>query len=144
MRIKNEFQILEEIVLTVDKIGIEKTVEIIRKARDLAKDNDIVIQEFIIQQVCNAFSITKMDLFEGKGNIDRTNALAIISVEMKNHLGYSQGRIAGILRKHDSVISKYIKRISYLDDNHIEDKRLIQKFDIVDINIKEFKNKLIE
>ena len=29
MRIKNEFQILEEIVLTVDKIGIEKTVEII-------------------------------------------------------------------------------------------------------------------
>ena len=53
MRIKNEFQILEEIVLTVDKIGIEKTVEIIRKARDLAKDND-KYYEFAVDTITNS------------------------------------------------------------------------------------------
>lgn len=144
MPIKNEFQILEEIVLTVDKIGIEKTVEIIRKARDLAKDHNLVIQEYIIQQVCNSFSITKDDLFFGKSTIDRTNALAVCSVELKGHLGYSQGKIAFILKKHDSVISKYIKRISYLDNSHSEDKKLIDKYGTINIKIKEFKTKIIE
>jgi hypothetical protein len=140
---KSEFTILEELVLTIDKIGIEKTLEIIKNSRNLAKDKDIILQEYIIESVCNAFSISKRELLKGKSSLDKTNALAICSVELKGHLGYSQGRIASILKKHDSVVSKYIKKITYLDSNHQEDKRILEKLDIIEVKVRDFKNNII-
>jgi len=140
---RSEFTILEELVLTIDKIGIEKTLEIIKNSRNLAKDKDIILQEFIIESVCNAFSITKKDLIKGKSGGNKTDALAICSVELKGHLGYSQGRIASILKKHDSVVSKYIKKITYLDPNHQEDKRLLDKLDVIEVKVRDFKNNII-
>jgi len=140
---KSEFTILEELVLTIDKIGIEKTLEIIKNSRNLAKDKDIILQEFIIESVCNAFSISKRELLKGKSSLDKTNALAICSVELKGHLGYSQGRIASILKKHDSVVSKYIKKITYLDSNHQEDKRILDKLDVIEVKVRDFKNNII-
>jgi hypothetical protein len=138
--IKGEFILLEEIVITVDRIGLEKTLEIIRKSRELPKDKDLLLQEYIIECVCNAFSISRNELIKAKG---KTNALAVCSIMLKIHLGYSQGKIASILKKHDSVISKYIKRITYLDSKHQEDKRLLDKLDSVEIKIREFKNNII-
>ena len=140
---KEDFTILEELVLTVDKIGYEKTLEIIKNSRNLAKDKDIVLQEFIVQTVCQVFSLTKKDLFKGKGSTHKTNALALCSVELKGHLGYSQGRIASVLKKHDSVISKYIKKVTYLDENHSEDKLLLAKLDNIEIKVRDFKNRVI-
>jgi hypothetical protein len=140
---KSEFTILEELVLTIDKIGIEKTLEIIKNSRNLAKDKDLILQEFIIESVCNAFSISKRELLKGKSSLDKTNALAICSVELKGHLGYSQGRIASILKKHDSVVSKYIKKITYLDSNHQEDKRILDKLDVIEVKVRDFKNNII-
>jgi hypothetical protein len=140
---KSEFTILEELVLTIDKIGIEKTLEIIKNSRNLAKDKDIILQEFIIESVCNAFSMSKRELLKGKSSLDKTNALAICSVELKGHLGYSQGRIASILKKHDSVVSKYIKKITYLDSNHQEDKRILDKLDVIEVKVRDFKNNII-
>ena len=129
--------------MTIDKIGIEKTLEIIKNSRNLAKDKDIILQEYIIESVCNAFSISKRELLKGKSSLDKTNALAICSVELKGHLGYSQGRIASILKKHDSVVSKYIKKITYLDSNHQEDKRILEKLDIIEVKVRDFKNNII-
>ena len=140
---KSEFTILEELVLTIDKIGIEKTLEIIKNSRNLAKDKDIILQEFIIESVCNVFSMSKRELLKGKSSLDKTNALAICSVELKGHLGYSQGRIASILKKHDSVVSKYIKKITYLDSNHQEDKRILDKLDVIEVKVRDFKNNII-
>ena len=141
---KNEFKIFEELVLTVDKIGYEKTLEIIRNSRNLAKDKDIVLQEFIINSVCSCFGINKNQLLKGKSNTNRTNALAICSFELKFNLSYSQNRIAFVLNKHDSVISKYIKRISFLDMNYSEDRKLIEKKREIRDKIIEFKNKVID
>ena len=63
---KADFTILEELVLTVDKIGYEKTLEIIKNSRNLAKDKDIVLQEFIVQTVCQVFSLTKKTYLKEK------------------------------------------------------------------------------
>ena len=62
---RNEIRIFEELVLTVDKIGYKKTLEIIRNSRNLAKDKDIVLQEFIINSVCSCFGLSKKRLVEG-------------------------------------------------------------------------------
>ena len=140
---RSEIRIFEELVLTVDKIGYEKTLEIIRNSRNLAKDKDIVLQEFIINSVCSCFGLKKSDLLKGRSTNNKTNALAICSYELKFKLSYSQNRIALILNKHDSVISKYIKRVSFLDSNYVEDKKLIEKKNAIRDKIVEFKNNVI-
>jgi hypothetical protein len=140
---RNEIRIFEELVLTVDKIGYKKTLEIIRNSRNLAKDKDIVLQEFIINSVCSCFGLSKSDLLKGKSTTNKTNALAICSFELKFNLSYSQNRIAFVLNKHDSVISKYIKRISFLDSNYAEDAKLIDKKRQIREKIIEFKNNVI-
>ena len=83
----NEFRIFEELVLTVDRIGYEKTLEIIKSSRNLARDKDIILQEFIIQAICTNFSLSKNKLLKGSSNTHKTNALAICSYELKINLG---------------------------------------------------------
>lgn len=139
----NGFRIFEELVLTVDKIGYEKTLEIIRNSRNLAKDRDLVLQEFIIQTICSSFSFSKKQLLKGSSSTKKTNALAICSYELKSNLGYSQNKIAFVLSKHDSVISKYIKRINYLNEKYSEDKILINKIAEIRMKIIDFKNNVI-
>ena len=80
---------------------------------------------------------------KGKSTTNKTNALAICSFELKFNLSYSQNRIAFVLNKHDSVISKYIKRISFLDSNYAEDAKLIDKKRQIREKIIEFKNNVI-
>lgn len=140
---RSEFRIFEELVLTVDKIGYEKTLEIIKNSRNLARDKDIVLQEFIIQTVCSSFSFSKKQLIKGTSKIEKTNALAICSYELKSNLGYSQNKIAFILNRHDSVISKYIKRINYLNAKFSDDKLLINKIADIRMKIIDFKNNVI-
>tara|TARA_Y100000592_G_scaffold101114_1_gene185608 strand:+ start:5767 stop:6201 length:435 start_codon:yes stop_codon:yes gene_type:complete len=139
----NGFRIFEELVLTVDKIGYEKTLEIIRNSRNLAKDRDLVLQEFIIQTICSSFSFSKKQLLKGSSSTNKTNALAICSYELKSNLGYSQNKIAFVLSKHDSVISKYIKRINYLNEKYSDDKILINKIAEIRMKIIDFKNNVI-
>jgi hypothetical protein len=139
----NGFRIFEELVLTVDKIGYEKTLEIIRNSRNLAKDRDLVLQEFIIQTICSSFSFSKKQLLKGSSSTNKTNALAICSYELKSNLGYSQNKIAFVLSKHDSVISKYIKRINYLNEKYSDDKILINKITEIRMKIIDFKNNVI-
>ena len=139
----SEFKIFEELVLTVDKIGYAKTLEIIKNSRNLARDKDIVLQEFIIQTICSSFSFSKKQLLKGNSNSHKTNALAICSYELKSNLKYSQNKIAFVLNRHDSVISKYIKRINYLDENYSDDKALIEKLSQIRDKIIEFKRNVI-
>jgi hypothetical protein len=140
---RSEFKIFEELVLTVDKIGYEKTLEIIRNSRNLAKDKDILLQEFIISTVCSSFSFSKKQLLKGVSNTMKTNALAICSYELKYTLGYSQNKIAFVLNRHDSVISKYIKKINYLNSKISDDKLIIDKMEEIKEKIIQFKNNVI-
>mgnify|MGYP006197868067 FL=1 len=139
----SDFKIFEELVLTVDRIGYEKTLEIIKNSRNLARDKDIILQEFIIQAICTNFSLSKKKLLKGSSNTHKTNALAICSYELKINLGYSQNKIAFVLNKHDSVISKYIKRINYLNEKISDDKILLDKMNEVRQKIIDFKHNVI-
>lgn len=141
---KSDFTLLEELVLTVDKIGYDKTLALIRKSRSLVDDKDEVLKEYIIQQTCSVFSISKKDLLGSKSFTRKTDILAIISFKLREHLRFSQGRIASIIRRHDSVVSKYQKKISHLDENHIEDQILLDKINVIELSVREFKNKLID
>jgi len=138
---KKDFAVLEELVQTLEEIGYEKTVEVLKSSRNLIKDKDLVLQEYIINCVCKCFSISKKELLESKNPY--TDARAICSIELKGHIGYSQSKIASILRRDDSVISKYIKRINFLDEGHREDRKLIDKIDDIEKKVREFKTNII-
>ena len=138
-----DFKIFEELVLTVDRIGYERTLEIIKNSRNLARDKDIVMQEYIIQTICSNFSLSKKELLKGNSNSVKTNALAICSYELKSNLGYSQNKISFVLNRHDNVISKYIKRINYLNEKIIDDKILLDKINQIRNKIIEFKHNVL-
>lgn len=139
----SDFKIFEELVLTVDRIGYERTLEIIKNSRNLARDKDIVLQEFIIQTICSSFSLSKKQLLKGSSNTHKTSALAICSYELKSKLGYSQNKIAFVLNRHDSVISKYIKRINYLNERISDDKILMDKLTEINQKIIDFKYNIL-
>ncbi len=140
---KNDFKLIEELVITVDKIGYDKTLEVIRNSRNLAKNKDIVLQEYIIQQVCSSFSFSKNELLDGNSNGDRINAIAICSYLLKKNLDYSQSKIGAILKKDDSVISKYIKKVNLLNENYKQDILILDKINIIQSKFREFKINII-
>lgn len=140
---KGEFKMFEELVLTVDKIGYEKTLEVIRNSRNLASDKETLLREFIISTVCFCFSVSKKELLSGKSTTERTNALAICSYELKKNIGCSLSSISFVLKKDSSVISRYIKRVNSLDENYKEDKILLDKQAQIRKKITEFRNNVI-
>lgn len=138
---RKDFLIIEELVLTANEIGYDKTLEILKSSRNMIKDKDLVLQEFIINCVCKCYSVQKKELLSSKNKY--TDARSVCAIILKKHLNYSQSKISGILRRDDSVISKYIKRISYLNDKNSDDKAIIIKISEVENQVREFKTKIL-
>jgi len=135
-------RLVEELLKAIDVIGLDKTIDTLEYAQTTGVDHILILQEFIIKTSCDAFSITRAKLLCGKSDRNKTNAIATSSYFLSNHLGYSQAKISSVVKKDNSVISKYIKRINNLDTHHLADQEMLLTLNRLNKQIKDFKTKL--
>ena len=138
----NSTELIEELLKTIDRVGLKKTIQRLRDTTNQINEIE-VLQEFIIEKTCNVFQISRQTLLTGRENTpNRTKAIGVCSVLLPNHCKIPQRKIASVMRKDTSNINKYIKKYENLDPNFKYDLEVIHIIDNLNKTIIEFNNDL--
>ena len=139
---KNTTNLIENLLKAVEKLGINRTTQVLSLATNLFQDKKEMIA-LIILNTCNAFNITENTLLNGRKNIaNRTNAIGVTSVLLKRMCNLSQIEISQILKKDPSNINKYIKKYESLDENFKNDKEIQTKINLIESETVKTYNKI--
>ena len=138
----NSTELIEELLKTIDRVGLKKTIQRLRDTTNQINEIE-VLQEYIIEKTCNVFQISRQTLLTGRENTpNRTKAIGVCSVLLSNHCKIPQRKIASVMRKDTSNINKYIKKYENLDPNFKYDLEVIHIIDNLNKTIFEFNNDL--
>lgn len=124
--------ILTEINKTINAIGAERLIEILKYSR---KSNFIMTEEqsakasLIIQIVCEEFNITLEDFFSSDRQNNKRYAIGICSIFLQNDIGIDNTEISHILKKTQSVTSAYKNDVLRLKSSHPQDAKILNKID---------------
>ena len=104
----NSTELIEELLKTIDRVGLKKTIQRLRDTTNQINEIE-VLQEFIIEKTCNVFQISRQTLLTGRENTpNRTKAIGVCSVLLSNHCKIPQRKIASVMRKDTSKLNKVV------------------------------------
>ena len=136
--------LIEELLKTIEKIGLDKTIHTLKITQDKIQDSQFVMQEYIIDICCTYNSVSKKTLINSlDNNINRTNTIAEISYLLNKHNNQTQTEIGYLLKKDNSVISKYIKKINLLIGKIYSDLPVLKAIEKIEQKINDFKIKIL-
>jgi len=138
----NSTELIEELLKTIDRVGLKKTIQGLRDTSN-PLDELVVLQEYIISKTCNEFQITKQILLTGRKNSEnRTNAIGVSCLMLRTFCFLTQRDIARAIRKDYSNVNKYIKKYENLDPNFKKDLDIITIMSKMSNEISIFKEDL--
>jgi hypothetical protein len=138
----NSTALIEELLKTIDRVGIKSTIQSLRDTQNLLDGNQI-LQKFIIIETCKEFSLAENTLLEGRKNTpNRTNAIGACAILLKRYCKITQSEIGSVLRKDVSNINKYIKKFNNLDSKFKNDIEILVSIEKIENNINNFNSKL--
>ena len=115
----NITKVLSELNKTIQVIGTEKLIEILKISRenDTDLDDDTIIKSrMIIQIVCDEFQIKYDDFFSRMRKNNRRYAIGITTTLLKDILKLDVADISFLLKKPNNLISIYSNEV--LELNH--------------------------
>ncbi len=142
MKEKQSQRLINELLHTIDKIGIRETIQALRRKQEDMDNNTPELQIHIIHTTCNEFGIQEEILLHGRDKSEaRYNAIGVCAFLLHNHLGLTQTKISMLLKKDISTISRHLKRLQNLDRKYKNERKLEITMQELDKKIKEYKNK---
>jgi hypothetical protein len=134
----NSTELIEELLKTIDRVGLKKTIQGLKDTTNPLNEVE-VLQEYIISKTCTEFQITRNTLLTGRKNVEnRTNAIGVVCLMLKDHCKFTQTDIAKIIRKDNSNVNKYIKKYESLDPNFKKDLDIIRIMNKINTEIINF------
>ncbi len=142
MKEKQSQRLINELLHTIEKIGIRETIQALRRKQEHMDNNTPELQIHIIHTTCNEFGIQEEILLHGRDKSEaRYNAIGVCAFLLHNHLGLTQTKISMLLKKDISTISRHLKRLQNLDRKYKNERKLEITMQELDKKIKEYKNK---
>jgi chromosomal replication initiation ATPase DnaA len=136
----NTIKILSELNKTIQVIGTEKLIEILKISRENNTDLDdetIVASRMIIQVVCDEFQIDYDDFFSRMRKNNRRYAIGITATLLKEILKLDVADISFLLKKPNNLISIYSNEVSELNPKHKSDIVIIDKIENINTKLKQ-------
>lgn len=136
----NTIKILSELNKTIQVIGTEKLIEILKISRENNTDLDdetIVASRMIIQVVCDEFQIDYDDFFSRMRKNNRRYAIGITATLLKDILKLDVADISFLLKKPNNLISIYSNEVSELNPKHKSDIVIIEKIENINTKLKQ-------
>ncbi len=141
-REKQSQKLINELLHTIDKIGIRETIQALRRKQEDMHNNIPELQIHIINTTCNEFGIKEEILLHGRDKSEaRYNAIGVCAFLLYHHLGMTQTKISMLLKKDISTISRHLKRLQNLDKKYKNERDLELIMQNLEQKIKEYKNK---
>lgn len=120
-------ELLVNLFESVDKYGINNTLDIIKNGHTKFNKELTEKIENIIKVVCQEYSIDKSELIMGRSNYDRTESLSILFYVVNQKLELNGQQMCNIFKKSNSVVSRGLTKIRDLDEKHPRDKKILDK-----------------
>lgn len=139
----NVSKVLKELNKTIEVIGTEKLLEILKYSRvNTTTINETQINRCleIIKTVCDEFGITLVEFFDNKRKIVRRLTIGVSAYLIQKELNLSNSDIAYILKKSDEAVSLYKQEILRLNSSHPHDIKVLEKIKIISETINKIKN----
>jgi len=135
----NITKVLSELNKTIQVIGTDKLIEILKISRenDTDLDDDTIIKSrMIIQIVCDEFQIKYDDFFSRMRKNNRRYAIGIASTLLKDILKLDVADISFLLKKPNNLISIYSNEVMELNPRHKSDIVIIEKIENINTKLK--------
>jgi chromosomal replication initiation ATPase DnaA len=135
----NITKVLSELNKTIQVIGTEKLIEILKISRenDTDLDDDTIIKSrMIIQIVCDEFQIKYDDFFSRMRKNNRRYAIGITTTLLKDILKLDVADISFLLKKPNNLISIYSNEVLELNPKHKSDIVIIEKIENINTKLK--------
>jgi hypothetical protein len=135
----NITKVLSELNKTIQVIGTEKLIEILKISRenDTDLDDDTIIKSrMIIQIVCDEFQIKYDDFFSRMRKNNRRYAIGITTTLLKDILKLDVADISFLLKKPNNLISIYSNEVMELNPRHKSDIVIIEKIENINTKLK--------
>ncbi len=133
-RTKNQaFELLTEILKSIDLIGIDGTLVNIKRNTNPFSDDTKTSIEFILGKTCIYFKVSQKNLVFGNGRGERVNArdACIWMLRMMMDLSYADIDEIFLERLGNSCISRSINRINNLDKKMKVDRMLHDRIKLI-------------
>lgn len=124
----NSLELISNLNKVIEKRGLNKTIEILKKGQQPEK----ILQEEIISLikgvVCDNFDITEKKLLFGNSRKhNRRWALSFFCYFVQLSLNCTQKEVSKMISRTNACVSKYIKDVMTLSDSIVYEKELIER-----------------
>lgn len=135
--------VFKEIDKTIQTIGVDKLIEILKYSRK--NPPNLTLEQIeqslkLVQVVCDEFKISLEDIFDMKRKNNRRISIGVCAFIIQRELDLDNSNISYILKKPDTLVSLYKQEILRLNPKHPSDKQILEKIDNINANIKLLKN----
>jgi len=110
-------------------LGLQKMVDYLNLIAKLNSNSKAELADSILNLVCSHLKISAHDVKNSARNDgSRIDALCILSLMLKKHLMFSQNEVASFLNKHKSQVSKYVSKMTRLNEHIESDRKLASRY----------------
>jgi hypothetical protein len=130
----NVSKVLKELDKTIQVIGTEKLLEILKYSRlSTTNISETQINRCleIIKGVCDEFGISVSEFFNNNRKTVRRITIGISAYLIQKEMNLNNSDISYILKKSDEAVSLYKQEIIRLNSNHPQDRQVLEKIKII-------------
>jgi hypothetical protein len=135
----NVSKVLKELDKTIQLIGTEKLLEILKYSRMTTTnitETQINRSLDIIKIVCDEFGISISEFFDNNRKTGRRVTIGVSAFIIQKEMNLSNSDISYILKKSDEAVSLYKQEIIRLNSNHPQDRQVLEKIKIISETLK--------
>jgi chromosomal replication initiation ATPase DnaA len=135
--------VLSELSNTIQVIGTEKTMELLK----ISRENNSVLDENIKQQshgiiriVCDEFNIATDDFYSRMRKNNRRYAIGITAYILKERLNLDLADISFLIKKPNNLVSLYLAEVNELNPKLKSDIFIIERIENINKKLKTIDN----
>jgi hypothetical protein len=130
----NVSKVLKELDKTIQVIGTEKLLEILKYSRlSTTNISETQINRCleILKVVCDEFEISVSEFFHNSRKTVRRITIGISAYLIQKEMNLNNSDVSYILKKSDEAVSLYKQDIIRLNSNYTQDKEILEKIKII-------------
>jgi len=132
--------IFEELFLSVERLGLDGTIRQLRKTNNVSKEN---IHAYILELVCNEYSLTKDELTKSNDkDTNKRDARLVLAHLLYQNTSLSQSKVGLFMNRTKGAVSRYVTEVTNLNPKIKQDKDLLEKLDKLETEIELLKSKM--
>ncbi len=142
---EESFEVVRELLRALKKVGLKRVTKTLTElSRGNTSNNEDLLLDFILQKVCDFYSVAKNDLKSKYAleTVQECRSVAIVLI--KKHLNFTHIAIAKVFGKDNhSIVSEALGKFKDKSEKIKKEAIYLRCFNDVDESVKNYKNLIL-